>query len=279
MGKSLNMCYNEVNSSFTKEKIMSAIELNNTFGGLKKLKDDLKKKAQIFSYTSIAFFTVYYIYLLIKNLSNTFYLVAYSLLFLGVIASFIIEILLRENKDADRKTIRKTRENKELFKAIIKTVKYIIKIVLLAIAFYENEVEFNSSITLIVNVLLFIMLLLQIITDYLVRYVSYYLDYLSKCIEQDVKQSALIKAFTFFSAKNVAEKIEDVSYKMAGESKYTKKEEKMYKDIEEGKKKYQEDKKTETSNTIKRSIKKIADTSKEKVKDIASRIINKDNQK
>lgn len=251
---------------------MSAIELNNTFAGFKKLKNDLTRMTQIFSYTSMFLFAIYYVYLIIKNIESPLYLVIYSVLFLVILASFIVEVSLRESKKEDRKSKRIVIENKRKAKAIIKIPKYLVKGLLVGFAIYETATNFDLGLSNIFNISLAILLVLQVITDIVVHYITYYVDYLSRCIEQDIKQSGLIQFFAKFNVKKqVSEFLEDKSYKIDGESKYTAQEQKIYKKIEAGKKELKEEKKQETDASIKRSFNKLFGAGKDKIKKFVSK--------
>jgi len=251
---------------------MSVIELNNTFAGFKKLKNDLTILTSIISYSSMVIFAAYYIYLIVKNVENPLYLAIYSVLFLVILGSFLIEISLKEKKKEDRKGKRLVLENKRKLKTLIKIPKYLVKAILVGIAIYETTTNFNLGLSNIFNILLAVFLVVQILTDVVVHYITYYIDYLSRCIEQDIKQSGLIQFFGKFNIKKqVSNHLEDWSYKVTGESKYTKQEEKIYKHIEEGKQQLKQEKKQETDKTIKRSFKKLVGVGADKMKKLVAK--------
>ena len=250
---------------------MSAIEYSNTLTGINKLKQSLSRITKIFSYISIIAFSFYYIFLIYKNLSNIPYLAIYSVLFIILIISFLIDILFKKDDNKDKKSNQKSLENKNKWKLIIKVPKYITKGTLVILSIYETYTNANSSLQNIFNIIFAIMLLLQILSDVIIWYITSYIDYLTKCIKQDLKESKLIKTLTFFSSKNIANSLENFAYKLEGESPYTKKEEKIYKQINENTQKFKQEQKNKQKLTIKKNIKKITNLGTSKIKNFISR--------
>ena len=104
---------------------MALVETRHTFAALEKIKRDLSKFVRIISTCSMILFFVYYIYLLITNLSSTIHIVVYSVLFITVVASFIIELIIGSHKKGSKKEMKLNKEKRSTASQIIKLIKII----------------------------------------------------------------------------------------------------------------------------------------------------------
>lgn len=246
---------------------MKFVELDNTLAGVNKLKNDLSKFLQLLSILSMIVFVVHYVYLILKNLNNTLYIIIYSILISLALSTFFIELFLNENKKIDRKTKRLTIERKRKNKIILKVLKYIVKAVIIGIAIYQTFSNYELDISNLFNIALLVLLIIQICFDLMVYYATFYVDFLTRCVEKDIEQSKLIQFVSAFNfKKNIGEKLENLSFKLNNEEKYTDQEKEIYKLIDENTKKYKDEKEVENDNTIKRSVDKIISTGKDKIK-------------
>ncbi len=251
---------------------MKFLELDNTLAGVNKLKNDLNKFLQIFNVISMILFSFYYVYLILKNLNNVLYLVVYSILFVVLISTFFIEVFINENKKDDRKSKRLTLENKRKLKRLLKVPKYLAKAVIVGIAIYQTFSNYELDISNLFNIALLVLLIIQICFDLIVYYSTFYVDFLTRCVEKDIEQSKLIKFVSAFNVKkNIGEKLENLSYKITNEEKFTEQEKEIYDLIEENTKQFKEEKELETDNSIKRSLDKIVSTGKDKIKNFLSK--------
>jgi len=234
---------------------MSFIYSNNTRAGLEKIKKDLIKAGMVVSCISIVVFTLYYSYLIYKNITKPLYLVVYSILFLGVVATFIVEMILKESKGKTKKQKRIITERKRKLNNAIKIVKYLMKAILVGVAMYETIVDFNLNLSNLLNVLSAVWLAIQIILDIVILYIIYCVDYLTLCIEKDAEKSGIAKAIKFFrnGKEKKNEKLEKEAFAIMGESKYTEQQEEMLKLIEERKVEFEEEREQELDANIQRN--------------------------
>lgn len=227
---------------------MKLLELNHTFSRFNKIKNDLLRLVSIIGCISMVLFAGYYVYLITLNFERTIYLVIYSILFLTIMATFIVESSLSENDAKSRKNKRIITEKKRKIKAIIKVPKYIAKIGLIAVAVFEMSGDFSFTFSNILNIFLAIWLIIQILSEFIVHYTIKYVDYIKLAIEQDMNESFLLKAFR--PGKTLADKMEDISYAVKGESKYTEQEIKMINENKEEKEKFEQQQNNEKKETL-----------------------------
>ena len=248
---------------------MSLIELDNSAGGLRKIKEEFKKLTVIFSCISVILFAIYYGYLMVKNIDEALYLIIYSVLFVVVISMFMVEILIIENKNTSRKKKREIIENKRRFKLLIKIPKYLAKAILVGLAFLETINNFNLGISNVINILLVIVLVFQIIFEIVAHYFTYYMDYLMMCVKKDIEESQLIRFVDRFRlTKRLGDVLEDLSYKANGENKRTKQEQSMYDEIDKWKVVVEKEKQEETKGKIIRGAKGLIRAGKNKFQKI-----------
>ena len=95
---------------------MKFIEFNHTFSRFNKIKNDLIKLISIISCFSMAIFAGYYVYLITLNFESIPYLITYSVLFVTIMATFIVESSLSENDAKSRKNKRLITEKKRKYK-------------------------------------------------------------------------------------------------------------------------------------------------------------------
>ena len=236
---------------------MKLIELNNTFSRFNKIKKDLTKLMVVISSISMVLFALYYVYLISINFDNLVYLIIYSVLFLTIISLFIIENSLNESDSNTRKGKRIIIEKKRKYKKITKIPKYIAKFGLVGVAMFEMVGNFAFSFSNVVNILLVVLLIIQILMEVIVHYVVKYIDYIKLSIDQDLNESLLVKVFR--PKQWASSKVEDLSYAINGESKYTDSEIKMINEIKEEKKEYEQQKNEEIKNTTASSLKRMID--------------------
>jgi len=74
---------------------MALIDIKHTFAAFDKVQSGLKKIIFFISCISMVLFTGYYAYLIASNVANLIYLIAYSVLCLVVITSFILELVFK----------------------------------------------------------------------------------------------------------------------------------------------------------------------------------------
>lgn len=246
---------------------MDFIELDNTMGGLRKIKEALTKVVIIFGCLSMILFAGYYSYLMVKNVNEFLYLIIYSVLFVIVLASFIVDGMLTENKNSTRKKKREIIESKRKIKRIIKVPKYCAKAILVGIAIFETLNNFNLGLSNIINIMLAIILVFQILLEVVTHYITYYMDYLMMCVKKDIEESKLVKIVGgFHVTKKIGDALEDWSYKRSGESKYTKQELEMREEIDKWKDKVEEEKELKVKEKFVKGVKDAYEAGKERVK-------------
>lgn len=234
---------------------MKILELNHTFSRFNKIKNDLLKFVSVIGYISMILFAGYYVYLLTLNFEKLVYLIIYSVLFLTIMAAFIVETSLSENDVKSRKNKRIITEKKRKIKTIIKIPKYIANIGLIAVAIFEMSGDFSFTFSNILNIFLAIWLIIQILSEFVIHFIVKYVDYIKLAIEQDMNESLLIKVFR--PGKTFTDKMEDLSYAVNGESKYTEQEIKMINENKEEKEKFEQQQKKEDKDRMFGSVKSV----------------------
>lgn len=244
---------------------MALVETSNTMGTIKKLKNVFDSIVFIFGIIGMLLFATYYVYLIIKNLSNPLYLVIYSILFFVIVATFIIEIVYRDKKEINRKKRRIIIENKRKFKGLIKLPKYLAKTILVVLAIIETTTNFDLGLSNIFNILLTIWLVIQIFTEIIIYYATEFIDELTMSIRKDFDQSGLIKLKKLFDVKgNIDVVLERTVAYMKEENLQTPKELEKSKKIDKQAKKYRDERKERRDNNIKNNIAELKNITKDK---------------
>ena len=234
---------------------MKLLELNHTFSRFNKIKNDLLRLVSIIGCISMVLFAGYYVYLITLNFDKLVYLIIYSILFSTIMATFIVESSLSERDAKSRKNKRIITEKKRKIKTVIKIPKYIAKVGLIAVAIFEMSGDFSFTFSNILNIFLAIWLIIQILSEFIVHFTVKYVDYIKLAIEQDMNESLLIKGFR--PGKAFVDKMEDLSYAVNGESKYTDQEIKMLKENKEEKEKFEKQQKNENKEVILGGMKSV----------------------
>lgn len=239
---------------------MAIIETANTLSTFEKLKKDLFKIVGIFAILGMIIFSAYYVYLIVKNVEKTVYLVVYSVLFLVILASFFVEILLKNKEEDTRKERREVLEKKRLLKSIIKYPKYIAKTILVVLAIIETATDFDLGISNMFNILLAVWLVIQICIEIISHYVVNFLDELTLSIRRDKEQSFALK----FLKTNINTRLEEVATAFDKEDNYTSQERKILKKVDARTKDYKEKREQEEARRRDRSISRITKVAKDK---------------
>ena len=167
--------------------------MNNTFSTFNRIKNDLFRLMTIASFTSMVVFMMYYVYLIVLNFEEKFYLVIYSILFIAIFCLFMVEVCLKGDKPDKKKDKRLKLERKRAYKAIIKTFKYLAKATLIGVAVYEMVSKSDFGISNLVNIVLGVFLVVQILFVIIIHFVVKYIDYIRLSIDLDISESVLTK--------------------------------------------------------------------------------------
>ncbi len=238
---------------------MAVLETKHTRSRINVIKNELLRAVTVFNYVSMLAFLIYYVYLIIQNIHNPLYLVVYSLLIVAIIALFLIEILIQENKKLLRNEKRQSTEKKRKYKFFTKIFKFVANFTLIGVAMYETLTNFDITISNLINILSFILLFAQIIFEFVIHKIIKEIDYLRLSVELDIEESGIFKSVLSFMFKE--KKMEEKAILAQGGSLHTPTEEKMIAEIKEQAKEFEEKDKIR-----KDQIKNIWKTSKKKKK-------------
>jgi len=219
---------------------MSFIETKHTRSRLNIIKKGLLKAVGIFSCLSMLAFLAYYIYLIVENIDEPFYLTIYSILIIAVISLFCIEMFIKEDRKLLRNEKRLSAEKKKKCKFIIKVFKYLAKSVLVIVAMYETVTNFDISISNAINICSAVLLIVQFVFEFIVNYVVKQIDYLRLSFELDIDESFAFKTFFSFFIKD--KKLEEQAIADQGGSVYTPLEKKMIEEIKQDAKEFEKEK-------------------------------------
>jgi len=217
---------------------MSVLETKHTRSRLNIIKRDLFRAVAIFSYISMLAFLFYYVYLIVKNFYKPLFIVIYSGMIVAIIALFLIEILMREDKKLLRHEKRQSTEKKRKYKIITKIFKFVAKFTLIGIAIFEANIISGNTVSNLINICSIILLIAQIIFEIIVIQIIKQIDYLRLSIELDIKESGIFKSVLSFVLKE--KKLEEKAIIAQGGSLYTAAEEKMIAEIKDAAQAYEE---------------------------------------
>ena len=237
---------------------MSFIETKHTRSRLNVIKKGLLKAIGIFSCLSMLAFLAYYIYLIVENINEPFYLTIYSILIVAVISLFCIEIFIKEDRKLLKNERRLSAEKKKKYKFVIKAFKYLAKSILVAVAIYETVTHFDISISNVINVCSAVLLIVQFVFEYIVNYIVKQIDYLRLSFELDIDESFAFKTFLSFMVKD--KKLEEQAITDQGGSVHTPLEQKMIAEIREDAKEFEakaKNKKIEIKKMIAPKLEKL----------------------
>lgn len=208
---------------------MAILETKHTRSRLNVIKRDLSTAVAIFSYISMLAFLVYYVYLIIQNIHRPLYLVIYSIMIVTIIALFLIETLIRENKKLLRHEKRRSTEKKRKLKFFTKFFKFAAKFVLIGIAVLETLVSREITVSNVINICSLLLLVMQIIFEFVISKIIKQIDYLRLSVELDIEESGIFKSVLSFVFKE--KKMEEKAILAQGGSLHTPQEEKMIAEI------------------------------------------------
>ncbi len=230
---------------------MAFVETKHTMAAIERIKKDLSIFITIVSYLSMIVFSFYYVYLIIKNVSNVLYLIIYIVLFITVLCSFFTQLLLKKKKYDSRKKLRIKLERRRQIGFITKLFKYIAKSITIGIAIYEMVKNPDFQLSLLINIVSIVMLGIQLIFEFIIYFINKYIDYLKYAFEMDFDSSFVTKIFKRKELK--AKSLEAQVYELHGESIYTKQELKIIQTLKEDAERISKAKKEKVDISIKES--------------------------
>lgn len=216
---------------------MAVLETKHTRSRLNVIKRDLLKSITIFSAISMLIFLSYYAYLFVKNIHKPLYLVVYSVLIITIVALFLIETLIREDKKLLRNEKRLSTEKKRKYKFITKIFKFVAKFAIIGVAVFESITNFEVTMSNIINIGSVVFLVVQILFEIIISTIIKQIDYLRLAVQLDIEESGIFKSLLSFVMKE--KKMEDKAIIAQGGSIYTPTEEKMINIIKEDAKEYE----------------------------------------
>ena len=137
-------------------------------------------------------FVAYYCYLIATNLSSIPYIVLYSVLIGISLTTFTTELVLRRRKEDDQTLTKKKTATRRRSRTLIKTIKYLTKASLIAVAIYEIVTKGGSDLKIVLAGLSVFLLLFQILSDFAVYLINRYIALVSFALEEDIKKSELL---------------------------------------------------------------------------------------
>lgn len=252
-----------------KKKFKSGIvEYSHTMATIDFIKDDLKKLMLVFSVCSMAFFAVYYPYLIFKNVSSIPHLVAYPILFATAIISFVLEMVFKKKEEDTRKEQRKKVEKERFAGIFIKSFKYLAKGLTVALSISATIKNPNTDLSIILTGLSCVLLFVQILFEIIVALANRYIDYFKMALDMDMKAGKLTKLI--FHKRIASDKLEEINYDVQGEEDYyTKQELKIRKKLDEAAREYKKETTEKRENRNKKNkaeIKEYKKQNREKLK-------------
>ena len=208
---------------------MSFIETRHTRGAFEKLKNEMRLIADVINFASMAIFTLLYGYLMYINVNSIFHLVVYSLLITTIIASFVVELVMKKNESDQRKEKRIKEERKRIISIITKAVKYLAKTAVLVFGLYNEFIIEGSSFLPVANVISAVVLVVQVVADLVMMFVLRHLERFMMAVDLDIESSGVTSLYTSKSRK--AQDLEDEISILKGESIRTEKEDKLRKEL------------------------------------------------
>lgn len=181
---------------------MAMISTKHTMAAFDLIINKLKFYAKVISYVSFGLFSIYYLYLIIDNISAPLYLIVYIILFLTVIGSFMIEMSLKKEEDDSEVEGRLKLEKKRSIKYIIKFVKFAAKSVTVGIGLYYTLSHSGFDINSLLNVFSAIILIFQLLAEFIIFFIIKYYEYIRFGFKVDYEMSSIRKilASKFFAS-------------------------------------------------------------------------------
>lgn len=250
---------------------MNLIKIDHTMAAIEKIKKELSIFMIVLSVACTIIFSFYYAYLIYNNLNELPNLVAYIILFITVILSFIIELVLKAQKNDTRKNIRIKLERKRIIGIFTKTLKYLAKCLTITLALYSSINKSASDLMIIINLFSCAVLIISLLFEFIMIFINRYIDYIKLAVELDVDSNFILSKIIFRNETKYKNK-ERKKYALLSESPYTLQEEKIIKmlitDAEILRKEKDEQYEIKNKNIkleIKELSKKLPDKQKEKV--------------
>ena len=231
---------------------MAFLETKHTLSRISRIKKDLNNVITVISYISMAIFLAYYIYLLILNLHEYFYIIIYSSLIAVIVSLFIIELIIRDNKKILKNEKRLVAEKKRRWKTIIKVIKFLAKFALVFVALYETFTNFNLSISNMINICSLITLILQVLIEIVIYYIVLQIDYFRLSTELDLDASGTVIK-KLMKVINPIKNLEEEAIKSTNGALYSEQELKMIEEIKKDAEKFIKEKQ-EKENQIKQML-------------------------
>ena len=198
---------------------MAFIETKHTFAAIDIIKKELSKIANVLSIIGMIFFSLINVGLIIHNLNSIFHIIAYSVLLLAVIVSFIVETALKIKNSDFRKEARIKEEKRRLAILIIKIIRYLTQFAIISVAlifsFVNNSFDSNFLIAIVTGIIW----VLSIMMDIALSTINKYIDYLKIGFKLDFDESFATKII--FSEQYKLMKLEKEKLQLEHQKKYT----------------------------------------------------------
>ena len=159
----------------------------NTRSAIDMIIKSIKKVSKIVFYISQSLFAVWSIFLVIKNINKSLYLVIYAILCICTIAIFIISILFNSKTNLPRKLKAIRKKKFKYSKYVIKSIMYLLKLIIIAVSIYELVTTSENLSLKFSTIFMAIILCFQVISDIVLSLVSKYVEMLSIGLQLDTK--------------------------------------------------------------------------------------------
>lgn len=159
----------------------------NTRSAIDMIIKSIKKVSKIVFYISQSLFAVWSIFLVIKNINKSLYLVIYAILCICTIAIFIISILFNSETNLPRKLKAIRKKKFKYSKCVIKSIMYLLKLIIIAVSIYELVTTSENLSLKFSTIFMAIILCFQVISDIVLSLVSKYVEMLSIGLQLDTK--------------------------------------------------------------------------------------------
>lgn len=207
---------------------MAVVETKHTLAAIEKIKKEISTFMKLVRIVSMAFFSVYYIYLICSNITSVPHVIAYIILFGVVITSFVVEQSLKATENDTRKNKRKKVEKRRKISIFTKTLKYLAKCITVGFALYAtlSNAEHTKQ-DLIMDVVSCVILAISVLAEFVTSIINRYIDYLKIGFGMDYEESSIVTNFMkFFGGKQAkANASETELLNLQQESRYTLQEE------------------------------------------------------
>ena len=198
---------------------MAFIETKHTFAAIDIIKKELSKIANVLSIILMILFSLFYVGSIIININSIFHIIAYSVLLLAVIVSFIVETALKIKNSDFRKEARIKEEKRRLAILIIKIIRYLTQFAIISVAlifsFVNNSFDSNFLIAIVTGIIW----VLSIMMDIALSTINKYIDYLKIGFKLDFDESFATKII--FSEQYKLMKLEKEKLQLEHQKKYT----------------------------------------------------------